>query len=579
MRVRAFVFATVWALLGQLVPQAPPRDRPATAPTAGSVVSGRVFAEATGAPIQDALVMLAPASVPIDGWSASSFGGGRGFRIDSGYSAQTDVAGGFVITGVEPGVYRLVARPGPFGGRYLAAGYLAVRAGDSGKPVVVRNGDRLAGMDIALPPAAAVEGRVIDENGEPLSMMPVVAARIMAGSDEPQRVRHPPVFTDDLGRYRIYGLEPGEYIVATEGWHIVTTTPSLAIPRPRPSLALPCVLGFAATFHPSVASDSAAQRIRLTAGRDASGIDILVARAHLVDVSGTVLDSRGVPASATNGLLSRNTLSSEGSYPFHTDADGRFRVRELDPGNYRLLVGRGGAVNGRVEYADLPLSVAGTIEGLVVSTQPGVAVSGRIVLAEGQSLDTRALRITFERSGVAVRTVETIATIDDDRRFRAQDVFGPHLVRVGLPSGWTVRAVMLRGEDITDVPTAFRAEDSDQLQIVISSRVSTLEGTVRSEGTSPPGEATVYVFGEDRSAWRMSSPRTHKSDAGEDGKFSVSGLAAGRYYAIAVARDGFRPVASPGEAFFDLLSKEATAFVIGDDERRTLELRLWRWPD
>ena len=74
MRVRAFVFATVWALLGQLVTQAPPRDRPATAPTADSVVSGRVFAEATGAPIQDALVMLAPASVPIDGWSASSFG-------------------------------------------------------------------------------------------------------------------------------------------------------------------------------------------------------------------------------------------------------------------------------------------------------------------------------------------------------------------------------------------------------------------------------------------------------------------------------------------------------------------------
>ena len=513
MRVRAFVFATVWALLGQLVTQAPPRDRPATAPTADSVVSGRVFAEATGAPIQDALVMLAPASVPIDGWSASSFGGGRGFRIDSGYSAQTDVAGGFVITGVEPGVYRLVARPGPFGGRYLAAGYLAVRAGDSGKPVVVRNGDRLAGMDIALPPAAAVEGRVIDENGEPLSMMPVVAARIMAGSDEPQRVRHPPVFTDDLGHYRIYGLEPGEYIVATEGWHIVTTTTFVRDPKTASVTRPAGRLGFAATFHPSVTSDSAAQRIRLTAGRDASAIDILVARAHLVDVSGTVLDSRGVPASATNGLLSRNTLSSEGSYPFHTDADGRFRVRELDPGNYRLLVGRGGAVNGRVEYADLPLSVAGTIEGLVVSTQPGVAVSGRIVLAEGQSLDTRALRITFERSGVAVRTVETIATIDDDRRFRAQDVFGPHLVRVGLPSGWTVRAVMLRGEDITDVPTAFRAEDSDQLQIVISSRVSTLEGTVRSEATSPPGSVRTAARGAcpRRARTRVTLARTASS--------------------------------------------------------------------
>ena len=36
---------------------------------------------------------------------------------------------------------------------------------------------------------------------------------------------------------------------------------------------------------------------------------------------------------------------------------------------------------------------------------------------------------------------------------------------------------------------------------------------------------------------------------------------------------------TPSEAFFDLLSKDATPFVIGDDERRTLELRLWRWPE
>jgi hypothetical protein len=546
-----------------------PRDRPLNAAAVGGVVSGRVYAEATGVPIQGALVILSPSTAPMDGWSAVSFAG-SGFRTDTaGYSTQTDAAGAFVIPDIKPGEYRLVARPGYFGGRYLAAGYQAARAGDSGKPVVVSNGDRLAGLDIALPSGSAIEGRVIDESGEPLSMMTVVAARIMPGSDIPQSIRHRPTLTDDLGRYRIYGLEPGEYIVATDGLHVVAGS----VPRGAP-------LGFATTFHPSATSDSAAQRIRLTAGRDASGIDILVARSSLVDISGMVLDSRGAPASAANGLLLRNTLSGEGTSPFHTDAEGRFRVHGLDAGNYRLLIGRGGPVNGRVEYADLPLSIVGNIEGLVVSTQPGITVSGRVILAEGQSLEMRALRITFERSGVAVRTLQTIATIDDDRRFRAQDVFGPHLIRVsGLPPGSTVKAVLLRGQDITDVPTVFRAEDADQLQVVITSRVSTLDGLVRGEGTSAPGETIVYVFGEDRGAWRTSSPRTHKSDAGADGKFSVSGLAAGRYYAIAIARDGFRQVPNAGEAFFDLLSREATPFVIGDDERRTLELRPWRWPE
>ena len=568
--------AILCILLATVFQQLPPRDRPATAPTAGGVVSGRVYAEATGAPIQGALVVLETSSSSLDTWSVWS---GGSFTNSSGRLVYTDAAGAFVITGVEPGEYRLVARPWLHGGRYLAAAYRAVRPNDSGKPVVVRKGDRLEGLDIALPPGVAVEGRVIDENGEPLSLMFVVAARILAGSDAPQRVAHPQASTDDLGRYRIYGLEPGEYIVATESRHTVSasgahesgsTSGARAVEPP----------GFPTTFHPSVASDAVAQRIRLTAGRDASGIDIQVTRTRLVDVSGTVLDSRGVPASATNGLLSRNTVSGTGSHSFYTDAAGRFRVRALEPGNYRLLIGRGGGVNGRVEFADVPLTVAGDIEGLILSTAPGVVVSGRVVLAEGQPLDTRTLRVTFEPGGATLRTVETIAAMNDDRRFRAQDVFGPHLVRVaGVPSGSTVKAVLLRGQDITDVPTAFRAEDDDQLQIVISSRVSTLEGVVRGEGTSPPGDATVYVFGEDRGAWRMSSSRTHKSDTGEDGKFSVSELAAGRYYAIAVARDGFRPVASPGEAFFDLLSKEATAFVIGDDERRTLELRVWRWPE
>ena len=114
--------------------------------------------------------------------------------------------------------------------------------------------------------------------------------------------------------------------------------------------------------------------------------------------------------------------------------------------------------------------------------------------------------------------------------------------------------------------------------MVLTSKPSTLEGTIIGEDASAPADAMIFIFAEDRDGWRMASPRTHKGES-KNGKFSVGGLTAGRYYAIAVAREGFRPVANPGEAFFDLLSKEATPFAIGDDERRTLDLRLWRWPE
>ena len=113
--------------------QAPPRDRPAAVSPTG-VVSGRVYAEATGAPIQGTVVVLA-VSPRMSTWSSWSPGASISIET-SGYSVQTDAAGAFTIAGIEPGEYRLVARPGSVDGRYLGTGYQATRARDSGKPVV-----------------------------------------------------------------------------------------------------------------------------------------------------------------------------------------------------------------------------------------------------------------------------------------------------------------------------------------------------------------------------------------------------------------------------------------------------------
>ena len=498
---------------------------------------------------------------------------------------STDAAGRFQIPAVVPGVYYVVVMPGSYSGRYLAAGYGAVRGNDPGKPITIAAGAHLRGVDIALPSSLAIEGRVFDEAGEPLSRMPVFAARLMPGSDTAVRMPSVSALTDDLGRYRMFGLEPGTYLVAADGRGGVVFVEQIE-GRAFNSVTVQRELEpFITTFHPSAPTEPAAQRIRLTA-QDAIGIDISVQRARRLQLSGIVLDSQGAPAS-TNVLLVRNrSLGLFAERPIHTDGQGRFALGGLDPGEYRLLVGGGlgpglVAVNGRTEFAEVPVTLASDVLDMVVVTQPGIGLTGQVVFADGPPASPPGMRITLSKLGTSSSgTREIVATMDDDFRFYGSDVFGPQLVRVTeLPAGWTVRAVTLAGTDITDVPTVFKQEHDGQLQVVLSSRASALEGVVRGEGTPAPGEATVYVFGEDRSAWRMSSPRTHKSDTAENGKFSVAGLAAGRYYAIAVAREGFRPVVNPGDAFFELLSKEATPFVIGDDERRTLELRLWHWPE
>ena len=575
--MRALLFALLIPLL-----QTPPRDaapqRDRATPAGNAKVSGRVYSAATGGPLRGALVVLAPVSTPFEGSS---------FRVPVDLAksgGSTDATGRFQITSVVPGVYYLVAIPSSYSGRYLAAGYGAVRGNDPGKPITITIGADLRGFDIALPITLAIEGRVFDEAGEALSRIPVFAARLMPGSDSAERVLSVAAVTDDLGRYRIYGLEAGTYLVFSEGrGGVLFFEPlggrgmsSLTVQQdPEP---------FVMTLHPSAVTEAEGQRIRLSA-QDVTGIDITLRRARRLLLSGILLDSQGTPASTNAMLVRKGGLGLPPERSFHSNDQGRFSVPGIEPGEYRLIAGPGmgsglAYVNGRAEFAEMPLTIATDMPDVVVMTQPGIGLAGQVVFSEGPPASAPKIRIAFRRAETTPASREIVATTDDEFRFYGSDLFGAQLVRVSeLPPGWVVKAVTLAGTDITDVPTVFKDRDNGQLQVVLSSKASTLEGTVRGEGGSPRGDATVYVFSEDRSGWRMSSPRTHKGDAGANGKFSVGGLAAGRYYAVAVAREGFRPAANPGESFFELLSKDATAFVIGDDDRRTLELPLWRWPE
>ena len=168
--------------LALLIPllQAPPRDsvpqRDRAALPGSASISGRVYSAVTGAPVRGALVVLVAAPLP-DPTSLR-------LRSDAAKGGEsTDASGQFKITGAVPGSYYVVAMPGTYSGRHLPAGYGAARANDAGKAITLASGADVRGVDIALPPAVAIEGRVLDENGEPLSRISIFAARLLPGSD------------------------------------------------------------------------------------------------------------------------------------------------------------------------------------------------------------------------------------------------------------------------------------------------------------------------------------------------------------------------------------------------------------
>jgi hypothetical protein len=333
-------------LLLALLQALPPRDvvRPKAAAPGTASISGRVYSATTGTPIRGALVTLAAGPPP----EASNT---RALVEAAKAGVATDAEGRFTLSGISAGSYYVIAMPATASARYLPAGYAATRGNDPGKAVTVADGARVGNVDIALPLALAIEGRVVDETGEPLSRVVIFAGRYALGSDVSQRVGGFGIQTDDLGRYRLYGLEPGTYVVAADGRSGVAFYES-GERRFSASIVQRESEQFALTFHPSTVDESAAQRVRLST-QDVTGIDVTLLRSRPLQISGTVLDSRGQPAAFTTGSLVRRGTAILEARTFQTDPLGRFQTAASAPGEHRLLFGSGlslgGSVNSRTE--------------------------------------------------------------------------------------------------------------------------------------------------------------------------------------------------------------------------------------
>jgi hypothetical protein len=275
--------------------------------------------------------------------------------------------------------------------------------------------------------------------------------------------------------------------------------------------------------------------------------------------------------------------------------DGKFIIRDVVPGEYRLVVrpmqmgprrpDQSTAKGARPEYATVPLNVVSDIDDLVVMTQPGVSITGRVVFAEGTPATLPPVRIQAQPGDRDLPMMGPSPSTSSgvDGQFTLNDLFGPLFLRgfvAGGSSGtaptYTMKAVMLGGTDITDTPIEFKAEHSRHLEIVLTSRASTLEGTVTDDAGAPATDVMVVAIPEDKASWRVSSPRMRVGGLQKEGHFSIPRVLAGRYYVIAIPREGFYLTPDTDPEVFEQMVKDSTAVTVGEDEKRSVDLRVVR---
>ena len=167
--------------------------QPQAAPAIGTgIISGVVTTGSTGAPVRRARVTLS------------------GAELRGGRSTVTNDQGQFSFTALPPGRFTMTASKAG----YVDVPYGAKKPGRPGTPIQLAAAQKMENASITLPKGGVITGIVVDDSGEPSPGTQVRVLRYVMRTGEKTLVQAGQAQADDRGMYRIYGLQPGDYLVS-----------------------------------------------------------------------------------------------------------------------------------------------------------------------------------------------------------------------------------------------------------------------------------------------------------------------------------------------------------------------------
>ena len=516
------------------IPAATPKPRPTPAPLAGRVVGDG------GEPL---------AGVPV---YAGSRGPSSGVPRPSN-TVTSDDAGNFLFPSLEPGLY-LVSAGVP--------GYIAEVDQQTGRVNnTYRPGDNVV---VRMVKGGVITGSVIDQQGEPLVALSVRALRV-----RDLEGRTPPSFpfstedrTDDRGVYRIYGLQPGVYIVFAGGGSTSPFGPSTAYG------------GDVSTFYPSGTRDTAAE-VTVRGGQETAGIDIRYREEQGHRVTGTVEFPASMPPDSGVGITlayAGTAMPAGNAGVASSSTDRAFSIEGIADGDYELQAQGGGRDGLSITSAPQRVSVrGGDVTGVRVTLVPLASASGTLRIEPA----AEALRSTEPckeiRSARLPQETLIMATPERPRgsaprpfsradapREIAPEETGDFTLRALEPSRYRlsfrvfdeslyVRSVQPPGTAPNAPPSAsvardmFEVKTGQQLKgidVRLAEGAATFGGRVAvAEGAAPqmPAPTRAYLVPQERE--RAEDPLRYyeATVASADGAFSFKNVAPGRYLLLARA--------------------------------------------
>jgi hypothetical protein len=492
----------------------------------GGMITGRVVAD-DGQPMGGAQVI------------ALSVGKSR--LAGRAQMTNCDAEGNFKLAGLSSGVYSLLSR---------SPGYVLVqdqsRKYRIGESAIIR-----------MSRGGVITGRVTDEFGEPMVGFNVIADRVRDSEGRPYRdaasmnEMNSSRMTDDRGVYRLYGLEPGAYVVSVNGGFSTLPGPEQISNEPP-------------SYHPS-SPRGAAVEINLRGAEEVTGVDIRARGGRGRAISGTVSGETQGEGLADSVMVSLLNAADKQVVGMTTLINGEsFSLRGVEDGEYDLVATRFSETMDFAASAPRRVVVRGAdINRVELKMMKLGAISGRVVIYTAKETCKPADQLSVEDSLIELKREDHAPIGFDGGLFMgAAGLFSwgvtPELgsaapekdggfIAKGLKAGryrvnanlhdenWYVRAITRAAApkpiDVYRTGlTLKQGETISGIEMVIAPGAASLSGRVvpPSEGAQLPARLRAHLIPAETTA-TDDLLRYAETPVRGDGSFEFKHLAPGRY--------------------------------------------------